>query len=123
MDDILSEIYDLQYRLGLTANYKGFSYLSYALMLSIEEPNRLKMVTKWIYLDVAKKYDTNWKAVERGMRRAGNIIWTNNRPLLEELACRALYKKPYTSQLLSILTHNILCRKTYGADGEISVDN
>ncbi len=57
------DAYHLLHRLGATANYTGFSYLVRALQLCAEEPERLLLVTKWLYPDVAKQYGTNWKAV------------------------------------------------------------
>ena len=80
----------LLYQLGLTANYRGFFYVSYVIELSIEKEERLLLVTKWLYPEVAKRYGTNWKAVERSIRTAGHIMWRENRPLLEELAGRRL---------------------------------
>ena len=56
------DAYHLLHRLGATANYTGFSYLVRALQLCAEEPERLLLVTKWLYPDVAKQYGTNWKA-------------------------------------------------------------
>ena len=47
------DAYHLLYRLGATANYTGFSYLVRALQLCAEEPERLLLVTKWLYPDVA----------------------------------------------------------------------
>lgn len=86
------DAYHLLYRLGATANYTGFSYLVRALQLCAEEPERLLLVTKWLYPDVAKQYGTNWKAVERDIRTVGRVIWNSNRPLLETLARRELPK-------------------------------
>ena len=77
------DAYHLLHRLGATANYTGFSYLVRALQLCAEEPERLLLVTKWLYPDVAKQYGTNWKAVERNIRTVGRVIWNSNRPLLE----------------------------------------
>ena len=62
------DAYHLLHRLGATANYTGFSYLVRALQLCAEEPERLLLVTKWLYPDVAKQYGTKWKAVERDIR-------------------------------------------------------
>ena len=75
------DAYHLLHRLGATANYTGFSYLVRALQLCAEEPERLLLVTKWLYPDVAKQYGTNWKAVERNIRTVGRVIWNSNRPL------------------------------------------
>ena len=101
--DKRTEIYDLLYRLGVTANYTGFFHMSYAVMLCAEQPGRLLLVTKWLYPEVAKQYRTNWKAVERNIRTVGDIIWRENRPLLEELARRPLEGKPRNAQLLAII--------------------
>ena len=65
------DAYHLLYRLGAAANYTGFSYLVRALQLCAEEPERLLLVTKWLYPDVAKQYGTNWKAVERDIQYRG----------------------------------------------------
>ena len=102
-----SEIYDLLYRLGVTANYTGFFHLAHAVQLCVERPDRLLLVTKWLYPEVARQYQTNWKAVERNIRTAGNIIWRENRPLLEHLARRPLVEKPRNTQLLAILAASL----------------
>lgn len=98
-----TEIYDLLYQLGVTANYTGFFHTAYAVSLCAEQPDRLLLVTKWLYPEVAKQYQTNWKAVERNIRTVSIIIWRENRPLLEQLAHRNLSTRPRTTQLLAIL--------------------
>lgn len=82
MEDMLSKIYDLSYQLGVTANYTGFFHTAYAVMLCLGQPDRLLLVTKWLYPEVAKQYRTNWKAVERNIRTTNDIIWRETRPLL-----------------------------------------
>lgn len=105
--EIQSEIFSLLYRLGATPNYNGFFYTSCALQLCIEQPERLLLITKHIYPDVAKQYNTSQKSVERDIRTIGKVIWQRNKPLLEQLACRKLLKRPSTATLLSILLSNI----------------
>ena len=77
---------DLLYSLGVTANYKGFLHTTYAVSLCMERQDRLLLVTKWLYPDVARRYGTNWKAVERNIRTVSRIAWIRNRVLLESLA-------------------------------------
>lgn len=103
-----SEIYDLLYRLGLTANYTGFFHLAYAVRLCATEQDRLLLVTKWVYPEVARQYRTSWKAVERNIRTAGAVIWKQNRGLLEKLARHPLMEKPRNTRLLAILTSSLL---------------
>lgn len=103
----MTDIYDLLYRLGATANYTGFFHTAYAVSLCVEQPDRLLLVTKWLYPEVAKRYGTNWKAVERNIRTVSCIIWREGRPLLEELAHRQLERKPRNTQLLAILASSL----------------
>ena len=107
MDEISVEAQKLLYRLGLTANYRGFFYISYAIALCIEKEERLLFVTKWVYPEVAKKYGTNWKAVERGIRTGSGVMWSENRPLLEKITGRPLDGQLKAAQLLAILTTEV----------------
>ena len=102
-----ADIYDLLYRLGVTENYIGFFQIADAVSLCTEQPERLLQVTKRLYPEVAQQYNTNWKAVERNIRTVSCIIWQENRPLLEHLACRHLERQPRNAQLLSILSASL----------------
>ena len=102
-----SAVHDLLCRLGITANYMGFLYTACAVELCATQPERLRLVTKWVYSEVARRYQTNWKAVERHIRAASGMAWERNRPLLEELAGRPLPQRPYAAQLLAILSQNV----------------
>lgn len=95
---------DILSRLGLTANYKGFSYIVSAVELCLEDRDRLHLVTKQVYPEVARRHGTNWRAVERDIRKAGELIWAQGRDMLENLARRPLRKKPGNAQFLAILT-------------------
>lgn len=84
----MRDIYDLLYRLGATANYTGFFHTAYAISLCVERPDRLLLVTKWLYPEVAKRYGTNWKAVERNIRTVSCIIWREGRPVAQYFGSR-----------------------------------
>ena len=108
MDNTTAQVFDLLYRLGVTANYTGFFHTAEAVAMCVERPDRLLMVTKCLYPDVAKRYETNWKAVERNIRTVIAIVWDKNRVLLEQLACGPLDEKPKTAQFLAILSASVL---------------
>lgn len=112
MDYTLYEIYDLLNRLGLTANYAGFFHLACAVYLCVECPEKLTLVTKRLYPDVARRYRTSSESVERNLRTASEIIWRENRPLLEELARRPLTRRPRSVQLIAILCSSFDGRET-----------
>lgn len=90
--------------LGLLPSSVCYFYMAEELRLSLREPDRLLLVTKHVYPDVARCFDTNWKCVERGLRRAANIAWNTAPEKLSELAHRHLTEKPSVSELLSLLT-------------------
>ena len=90
-------------RLGITANYAGFHHTAYAVSLAYRQPDSLLLVTKRLYPDVARQYHTKWQRVERNIRTVIAIAWSENRPLLEELAGYPLSHRPQPVQFLSIL--------------------
>ena len=108
MDIAPTEIYDLLFRLGVTANYTGFFQTASAVDLAMRQPERLLLVTKLLYPAVAKRHRTSWQAVERNIRSVGAIIWRRNRPLLEELARGPLPGKPPAARLVAILCYSLL---------------
>lgn len=106
---VLVQIYDMLYRLGVTANYIGFFYTARAVFLCVQEPERLQLVTKWLYPDVAEHYKTNWKAVEHNIRGIIAMVWDSNQELLKEFAGHRLIRRPYPAQFLSILAKEMIC--------------
>lgn len=69
-----SAICDLLYQLGISANYKGFLHTAYAVSLCVEQQDRLLLVTKWLYPDVARKYGTNCEIFELYLLLPGSTI-------------------------------------------------
>lgn len=101
------QIQNLLHRLGADTNYTGFFQTAYAVHLALEDPYRLRLVTKWLYPDVAVHYHTNWKAVEYNIRKTITIIWDVSPGLLTSIARHPLNKKPRPAQFLSILTAHL----------------
>ena len=112
MGDLYRSIQDLLHRLGVTANYTGFFQTALAVHLCVEQPERLLLVTKWVYPDVARQYKTNWKAVERNIRTVNGLVWEQSHSYLEKLAGRELLSKPSNAQLLAILAYSLLSQRT-----------
>ena len=107
MDKGFCDIFDLLYRLGISANYTGVFQTACAVELCRAEPERLMLVTKRVYPEVARLCGTSGTAVERNIRTACGIAWENNRRLLEQLACKPLPQKPHNSQFLAILLYSL----------------
>ena len=110
-DPPIEQIYDLLYRLGMVANTVTFFYTSYAILLSIQEPQRLELITKLLYPDVAKHYNSTKTAVEKGIRKMVDRIWRDNPQLLSEMTGKPLKAKPSNTQFL-IIASSYLTSKT-----------
>ena len=104
----MSSIYSLLYHLGTDATNIAFFYTSYAVLLCVHQPERLTLVTKWLYPDVALHYGTSWGAVERGIRRTLMRVWKTAPQELSLLAGFPLVEKPAPAEFLSILTDAVL---------------
>ena len=90
-------------RLGVVAEQRLLFYMAEALRLSLRGRtgfcwSQSMCIRTW------RCFDTNWKCVERGLRRAANVAWNTAPEKLSELAHRHLTEKPSVSELLSLLT-------------------
>lgn len=68
-------LHDLLRSMGLKRSYEGYRYLLHALELLREDPERVELVTKEIYPDVARKFKVHPSAVDGALRTALNVCW------------------------------------------------
>ena len=106
--EITSAIYSILYDLGVSAETTSFFHTAYAIRLATEDPQKLLLVTKWLYPEVARHYHTNWHAVERNIRTIVHLAWMRNPKHLEMLAGKPLSNKPTSSQFLTILSNSLI---------------
>ena len=104
----IEKTYDLLYQLGIIANCTGFFYTTFSVWLAVREPDRLTLVTKWLYLDVAKHYDTSVDAVGKGISRVITEAWDNKPELLSSWARYSLTEKPKPSEFIAILADKFI---------------
>ncbi|MBE6909545.1 MAG: sporulation protein [Ruminococcaceae bacterium] len=109
-----SEVYDILYRLGLNASSVSFFHAAYAIRIAAGQPGSVTYATKILYPAVAKEYGTNWRTVERSLRRASNTAWLSNPELLCELARHRLYSRPTASEFIAILAAYLATLDTSG---------
>lgn len=89
--------------LGLSANYTGYHCIITAVEIASCEPQSLTMVTKWLYPKIANQLGTNWRAVERNIRSAIDVIWKRNPSGVQQLSGCRLDTKPAAAQFISLL--------------------
>lgn len=91
-------------KLGILPNLGGYRYLEYGFRLVKEDPERMAYVTKELYPEIAKKYNTSWLGVEHAIRTAVTSCWLRgNREFLNELAGYPLREKPTASEFIAIV--------------------
>ena len=63
------------HEIGVPAHIKGYKYLREAIMLTVCDMEIINAVTKVLYPEVAKKFNTTPSRVERAIRHAIEVAW------------------------------------------------
>lgn len=90
-------------RLGITPNYAGYLYSTQAVLNVLDDEELLLNITKGLYWDVAKCYNTTPFAVERNIRTVVQVAWKHNPEELSRLARCKLMKRPTAAQFIAII--------------------
>ena len=69
------EVTNAMHNIGIPAHVKGYQYLRDAIMCVMKDNEALIGVTKQLYPDIAKKYNTTATRVERSIRHAIEMAW------------------------------------------------
>lgn len=76
---------------GFQARQKGYRYLREAVWIAYQEPEVLSSVTKRLYPEVAKRFNTTDKQVERAIRNAIETAWAKGDPETLKMFFRKFY--------------------------------
>lgn len=69
------EVTKIIYDIGVPAHIKGYQYLRGAIMMVTQDINYLGAVTKELYPNLARQYNTTPSRVERAIRHAIELAW------------------------------------------------
>lgn len=101
------ELTEMMHQIGIPAHLKGYQYIREAVLMVVEDAALLGAVTKELYPRVAKKFGTESRCVERGIRHAIGLAWgRGNTEFLNRLFEYSLnYKrqKPKNSEFIALL--------------------
>ena len=61
--------------LGMPTHLKGYRYVSYAIAVCIDYPEKIYAITKVLYPETGKKFGSNGSKVERAIRNAVDVCW------------------------------------------------
>lgn len=70
-----SVVTEIIHEIGVPAHIKGYQYLREAIILTINDMDVINAVTKVLYPEVAKKFNTTPSRVERAIRHAIEVAW------------------------------------------------
>ena len=94
-------------RAGVPAHLNGYRFLLQALMLVMEKPEYLSSITRRLYPEVARCFDTMASCVERSIRHAITITWDRGGAVaIERLFKREMFsgnEKPTNCELIALL--------------------
>lgn len=100
--------------LGIGGNYQGYRYLIYAISLCLDDEDYLLGVSKLLYPEIAKHFQTTACSVERDLRTVVSVCWERgNRQLLEDISLYPLTGKPTTGEFLDIVTEHLRHKTVY----------
>ena len=63
------------HEIGVPAHIKGYQYLREAIMMAVEDMDVINAITKVLYPQVAKTFQTTSSRVERAIRHAIEVAW------------------------------------------------
>ena len=73
--DLEAVVTDIIHEIGVPAHINGYQYLREAIILTINDMDMINAVTKVLYPEVAKRYNTTPSRVERAIRHAIEVAW------------------------------------------------
>lgn len=73
--DIETTVTEIIHEIGIPAHIKGYQYLRYAIMMVVDDLDMINCITKELYPNVAKEFNTTPSRVERAIRHAIEVAW------------------------------------------------
>ena len=74
-NSIESMVTGIIHEIGVPAHIKGYQYLREAIIIAVNDMDVINAITKVLYPQVAKRFDTTPSRVERAIRHAIEVAW------------------------------------------------
>ena len=115
--DMEAQVTNVIHQIGVPAHIKGYQYLRFAILMTIDDSDVINSVTKVLYPTVAKKYQTTTSRVERAIRHAIEVAW--DRGDVDTLNSYFGYTiqssrgKPTNSEFIAMIADNLRLKYKY----------
>lgn len=104
-------ISDLLHRLGIPSHIRGYNYIKEGIKIVCRKGNKNTYITKDVYPEVSKMFDTTPTRVERAIRHAIEVSWSRGDiNLMEEIFGNSLNinrDKPTNAEYLNTLAERL----------------
>lgn len=85
-NNLQKSITNILHELGVPSHIKGYQYIREGINLVYQNPELIGGITKELYPEIARKYETTVSRVERAIRHAIEVSWNRgNWQLMEEI--------------------------------------
>lgn len=74
-----TQVTQVIHEIGVPAHIKGYQYLRDAIIMVINDMDILNSITKQLYPNIAKQYNTTPSRVERAIRHAIEVAWSRGK--------------------------------------------
>ncbi len=109
--DLETVVTDFIHELGVPAHIKGYQYIRSAIMMVVENMDLLNFITKQLYPEIAKAYNTTASRVERAIRHSIEVAWTRGKPeIMNEIFGYTIHTgkgKPTNSEFIAMVADRI----------------
>lgn len=108
---MIKKIQAILYATGIFRHYYGYNYFLQAVLLAVENPERLQSIRKEVYFPIAQENHTTVANVERNLRTVRDAMIKNGGlETLENLLGCPLWgeKKPYPKDLISVFVDYLM---------------
>ena len=104
-EEMKSDISRLLNKMGIVASIKGYHFIRKGIMMAVENEDIVLCMTKGLYPDIAREYDTTPAKVERAIRHAIESTWKRKgKEIFSEFAGYCPLEKPTNGQFIAALS-------------------
>lgn len=107
---------DLLHKLGIPSHIRGYNFIREGIMIVYKNGNNISYITKDVYPEIARKFETTSTRVERAIRHAIEISWNRGDvDLMDEIFGNSLNinrDKPTNSEYLTTIADRLKINQT-----------
>jgi two-component system response regulator (stage 0 sporulation protein A) len=111
MQTLEEDVTEIIHEVGVPAHIKGYQYLREAIIMCVNNMDMLNSITKILYPEIARKFQTTPSRVERAIRHAIEVAWSRGKmDTLDELFGYTISNgkgKPTNSEFIALITDKI----------------